>query len=494
MKRSLFIFLTAFSICTVIFSGCNGGNGNGGNGGSGVYYTLNVTVDPNGAGAVWLDPEGGTYQKNTEVTLKPAAEEGYEFSGWGGPNKDDVTAKFDRWIIIMDGNKQLVAVFTELKQNQVAAPTASPLGGRVAADNTGITLATTTDGATIYYTVDGAVPTTENAFVYSNDNKPVVPDGGMTLKAFAVKEGMLDSNIRTFVYTTLAVQPIESITHEVSGVSFNMRQAPAGLTFPFGMFDTETTIDYAYWLGETEVTYALWSEVYDWATAEERGEGRYYFQNKGQAGKDYSPEPDQTEPVTIISWRDAIVWCNALTEYYNAVNETNWACAYIDSVGKPIRDSRDANGDVCDDATASSTAKGFRLPASREWELAARYIDGIDWLPYNHASGDLSGPCYPPEQVTTTQIGDYVWYAANSGEQTHPVATKKSNPFGLFDMSGNVYEFCFDRHWKDQSMRVRRGGNIWSQTGGYNLLVSYEDWVEPDSAPAAYGFRFARTD
>jgi len=44
MKRSLFIFLTAFSICTVIFSGCNGGNGNGGNRGSGVYYTLNVTV------------------------------------------------------------------------------------------------------------------------------------------------------------------------------------------------------------------------------------------------------------------------------------------------------------------------------------------------------------------------------------------------------------------------------------------------------------------
>src|SRR5690606_16824982 len=96
---------------------------------------------------------------------------------------------------------------------------------------------------------------------------------------------------------------------------------------------------------------------------------------------------------------------------------------------KPIRDSRDANAGVCDNATPSTIAKGFRLPASKEWELAARYIDGSNWLPWNHASGDLSGSCYPPEEATTTQIGDYVWYAENSGGQTQPVAKKKSNPF-----------------------------------------------------------------
>lgn len=82
---------------------------------------------------------------------------------------------------------------------------------------------------------------------------------------------MLDSNIATYVYSTISVQPIESITYEVGGVSFEMRRAPAGLTFPFTMHDIETTIDYAYWIGETEVTYALWSTVYNWATAEARG-------------------------------------------------------------------------------------------------------------------------------------------------------------------------------------------------------------------------------
>jgi formylglycine-generating enzyme required for sulfatase activity len=314
----------------------------------------------------------------------------------------------------------------------------------------------------------------------------------LTLKAFAVKEGMLDSNIATYVYSTISVQPIESITYEVGGVSFEMRRAPAGLTFPFTMHDIETTIDYAYWIGETEVTYALWSTVYNWATAEARGDGRYYFQRNGQPGNYYDPDPDPRQPVTMISWRDAIVWCNALTEYYNTENGTNWACVYIDSEGKPIRDSRDANGDVCDNATALSTAKGFRLPASAEWELAARYIDGIDWLPYNHASGDLSGPCYP--EATTTQIGDYVWYEENSGGQTHPVAAKKSNPFGLFDMSGNVNEMCFDRHWGDATRRVIRGGDVWSQTGVYSLLVSYEDWIGPNDPTATDGFRITRTD
>lgn len=62
--------------------------------------------------------------------------------------------------------------------------------------------------------------------------------------------------------------------------------------------------------------------------------------------------------------------------------------------GNIIRDSRDENADTCDNATASTNAKGFQLPASKEWELAARYINGIDWLPWNYASGDLSGPCY----------------------------------------------------------------------------------------------------
>lgn len=491
MKPFTFISLIAFLICTALFSGCGGGNrGKAGNGGLPPDYTLNLTVDPKEAGEVLLTPLGGKYQKNTEVTLTLGAKYGYEFREWAGPNRDEVVAKDDRWTIKMDGHKQLVASFTKLEPNQVATPIASPLGGKVTVD-TEITLTTTTEGATIYFTVDGTDPTIEDAVVYSVAGKPMVPPGGMTLKVFAVKEGMQDSNIATFVYFTITEQPVEEITHNVGGVDFSMRRAPSGLTFPFGMFTATATIDYAFWIGETEVTYELWNKVYTWATAEERGDGRYHFQNTGNPGSHYGGET--TEPVAALSWRDAIIWCNALTEYFNAENNLSWDCVYTYE-GMIVRDSRDANADACDNATASPGAKGFRLPASKEWELAARYINGTDWLPYNHASGDLSGACYPPERVTTTRIGDYVWYAGNSGETTHPVAEKRRNALGLFDMSGNVSEMCFDRHWADTKRRVIRGGDYWSKTGTYFLLVSYENWAEPREAYFTLGFRFARTD
>lgn len=487
MRPSIFISMTILLICAAVFSGCGGGKG--GNGGPTSDYTLNLTMDPKEAGAVSLDPSGGKYAKNTEVTLTPIANEGYEFWEWVGPNGDQVIAKYDRWTIKMDGHKHIVASFTKLEENQVATPTASPLGGKVTVD-TEVTLTTTTDGATIYFTLDGTNPTTKST-VYSGAAKPKVPAEGMTLKVFAVKEGMLDSKIVTFVYSTITAQPVEEITHNIGGVEFRMRQAPGGLTFPFGMFDGTATINDAFWIGETEVTYELWKEVYTWATAEARGEGRYYFRNPGNAGSHYPGE--STEPVTSLSWRDALVWCNALTEYYNEEEGTSWGCVYT-SGGEILRDSRDENADAFDNVTASSTAKGFRLPASKEWELAARYINGTDWLPYNHASGDLSGACYPPETVTTTRIGDYAWYAENSGGTTQPVAGKDKNGLGLYDMSGNVWELCIDPHWSDANNRVIRGGYYGANTGTFFLLVSYENQAYSDQADATLGFRLVRTD
>ena len=491
----MFIPLIALLICAIIFSGCGGGKGgNGGNGGSTSDYTLNLAVEPKAAGAVLLEPAGGKYAKGTEVTLTPAAEGGYEFREWTGPDGDQVIAKYDRWTIKMDGHKQIVASFNKLELNQVATPTASPLGGKVTVD-TEITLATTTDGAIIYYTFDGTNPTT-GSVSYSDAAKPRVPAGGMTLKAFAAKEGMLDSNIVTFVYSIIIETPGEESNHNVGGVDFSMRRAPGGLTFPFGMFDGTATINDDFWIGETEVTYELWEEVYTWATAEAREADRYHFpDNTGNAGSHYLGE--LTEPVTKVSWRDAIVWCNALTEYYNDEKEESWDCVYT-SGGKILRDSRDENADAFDNVSVNSSAKGFRLPTSKEWELAARYINETDWLPYNHASGDLSGACYPT--ATTTRIGDYAWYAGNSLNDdkgmntTHPVAETRSNALGLYDMSGNVWELCFDRHWSDANNRVIRGGYYGANTGTHFLLVSYENQALPHQADATLGFRIVRTD
>ena len=109
-----------------------------------------------------------------------------------------------------------------------------------------------------------------------------------------------------------------------------MLQVPvAAGGFPTGTGDSGVkNVNYIYLLGMHEVTYALWKEVYDWATDEARGENRYYFQNAGQKGSDGAETDTDQHPVTAITWQDAIVWCNALTECYNARNGTNLNCVY----------------------------------------------------------------------------------------------------------------------------------------------------------------------
>ncbi len=73
-----------------------------------------------------------------------------------------------------------------------------------------------------------------------------------------------------------------------------------------------------------------------------------------------------------------MVWCNALTEYYNTKNDTIYECVYKKNNGEVIRSSTDANADVCDSVVPDTEADGFRLLSVDEWELAARYKDDGD--------------------------------------------------------------------------------------------------------------------
>jgi formylglycine-generating enzyme required for sulfatase activity len=195
-----------------------------------------------------------------------------------------------------------------------------------------------------------------------------------------------------------------------------------------------------------------------------------------------------------------MVWCNALTEWYNVHRGTKYSCVYFTDPGylTPQRSVND-NGSVTavpgdqDNPYVKPNAKGFRMVTNSEWEHAARYINGTTWLYGDHASGDETGYCYddlvaPPPlggQSLSTVFGNYAVYSGSA----EAVKSRYANALGLYDISGNVWEWCFD--WCTGTTRYIRGGSyiegaIYLRVGFIGCTQSYQEFPN-------YGFRLARS-
>jgi formylglycine-generating enzyme required for sulfatase activity len=165
------------------------------------------------------------------------------------------------------------------------------------------------------------------------------------------------------------------------------------------------------------------------------------------------------EPVTDVSWVDAAKFCNLLSE------REKYEPAY------------GIQGEM---VTWKEEAHGYRLPTEAEWEYAARAGTQTAW-----SFGD-----------DESKLGEYAWFSTNTATDPNPVGEKKPNPWGLFDMHGHVWEWCWDVYGpysgasRSDGVRVLRGGSFMNVPGA--LRSARRIRVRPGDRNWNVGFRCAR--
>jgi sulfatase modifying factor 1 len=232
-----------------------------------------------------------------------------------------------------------------------------------------------------------------------------------------------------------------------SGFSYEMLPIPPG-SFMMGSDEQDAYNDeksvhrvkiyYPFYLSKYPVTQALWLAVMG-------GENPSYFKGMNR-------------PVEQVSWYDAAVFCNRLSELCKLPPVYFSDKHYLKPYGKKgVTYILPNEGEVF----INQQAKGFRLPNEAEWEYAARASTSSAYKSFKYAGSNM--------------LDEVGWYNDNSHHETKPVGLKMQNLFGLHDMSGIVYEWCND-HWHESYEGAPDDGSVWIDKKGVNCVLRGGGW------------------
>ena len=296
-----------------------------------------------------------------------------------------------------------------------------------------------------------------------------------------------------------------------TAIPFGMVQIPGG-TFTIGdtidgegdAIPTNVTLS-AFYMDTHLITYDQWKTVYNYATNH-----GYTFDDTNATGK------TNNHPVQMVQWYDAVKWCNARSEMDGRV-----PAYYTDANQTVVYRAGDLDiSNTC----VNWSANGYRLPTEAEWEMAARgglsgmrfpWGNPANTISWNQANYQGDPSTLDPSGFDfdhATAIGFDPAYASGQQPYTSPVGAFAPNNYGLFDMTGNVEEWCWDwyapqspsypagspylgginPHGPDSGTHRILRGAAWDDLAAYATCAYRNHSIYPGTEAYDVGFRCVR--